>query len=370
MSNRKNNPDEFVPPFCPRDKCLQRKTVDENWRYKKSGTYRAKKKPKRIQRFTCKTCKGTFSEQTFAQDYWQKLPDIDAKLIDLTVGCMSNRQAANALKVSPTTVNRHLSRLARHCMLYHAEQMQSAEPVTDVVIDGLVTFEWSQYFPVHVHTAVEKGTDFFPYFTESPVRRSGCMTEEQEDRREELEEKLGVPDPRAVDKDVRELRETVLGSQKQAVVHSDKLEAYRQVIKKLPVEILHLVTSSRDHRGNNNDLWEINLLDANIRHYSANHKRETIAWSKRRQMLAERMVIFLVWRNYMRGRRVKMGQRSATPAMARGMLDHRVKEDELLERRLFRQQVALPKRWAQYYDGLIETAALEVNRRHELSYAY
>jgi len=190
MENNENSLEEFVPPFCPRDNCLHNKVSDIPWPYKKAAFFYTKKKPKGTQRYTCLACGKSFSVQTFAQDYWQRMPDLDGKIINLITGCMSKRQIARALHVSPTTINRHVSRLGRHCMLYHATQMAAASPVTDVVIDGFVTFELSQYFPFHHHKAVEKGTDFFVYFTDSPVRRSGSMTPDQIIRQQELDETI------------------------------------------------------------------------------------------------------------------------------------------------------------------------------------
>ncbi len=52
---------------------------------------------------------------------------------------------------------------------------------------------------------------------------------------------------------------------------------------------------------------------------------------------------------------------------------HRVSEEEveeILNGRIFRTQMELPPRWAEYYDRKVQTRALEMNRRHELSYAY
>jgi hypothetical protein len=43
---------------------------------------------------------------------------------------------------------------------------------------------------------------------------------------------------------------------------------------------------------------------------------------------------------------------------------------DILERRIFRARMELPDRWAAYYDRAVQTPALGVNRRHELSYAY
>ncbi|HPF71759.1 MAG TPA: hypothetical protein PLQ13_13875, partial [Candidatus Krumholzibacteria bacterium] len=117
-------------------------------------------------------------------------------------------------------------------------------------------------------------------------------------------------------------------------------------------------------------LWEVNLLDLVIRHSSANHKRETIAWSKRRQASAERLAILLVWRNYMKGRREKV-RGSPTPAMEIGILEERVSVGELLAERRFPAHLAMPRRWEGYYRRRIDTAALgHGQRRHHLKYAF
>ncbi|MBK6897816.1 MAG: hypothetical protein IPH09_00600 [bacterium] len=43
---------------------------------------------------------------------------------------------------------------------------------------------------------------------------------------------------------------------------------------------------------------------------------------------------------------------------------------DILKERLFRTRIELPEVWSRYYEGGVETAALAVNRRHELKYAY
>jgi len=166
-----------------------------------------------------------------------------------------------------------------------------------------------------------------------------------------------------------ELIEVALGSTTVATVFSDDHPAYRRSIRRLKQVIKQEVTPGSDHRDKNNSLWEVNLLDQLIRHSSSNHKRETIAWSKRRQASAERLAIFLVWRNYMKGRSEK-DRGSPTPAMVKGLTDRPLEVEDILSERIFRTNMELPPRWAEYYDRQVETRALEVNRRHELSYAY
>jgi hypothetical protein len=238
-----------------------------------------------------------------------------------------------------------------------------------VVVDGFESFEFSQYHPIHHHLAVEKGTDFFIYFTDSELRRKGRMTTYQKQRRRKIEEKLGRPDPKAIEKDMKELLEVVLPKQSAATVYSDDHPAYRRSLRSIDVDINHRITPGSAHRDKNNSLWEVNLLDLLIRHGNANHKRETIAWSKRRQASAERLAILLVWRNYMKGRREKV-RGSPTPAMERGVMERPLGIEELLSKRLFRTRCDLPPRWSEYYDGKVPTRAVSGNRAHDLKMAY
>jgi hypothetical protein len=69
------------------------------------------------------------------------------KLSHKTAGGMANRQIARDLKVAPETINRHIARLGRHCFLFHQVQMNRAELIQIVVVDGYESFELSQYHP-------------------------------------------------------------------------------------------------------------------------------------------------------------------------------------------------------------------------------
>ena len=365
ISHRKS----WTPPFCPNPKCKHHNNSGDRWPFKKIGFFKRFAPPHRIQRFTCKTCKRSFSSQTFSTSYWQKLPDLDARIIMKTAGGMANRQIARDLKVSPETVNRHIARLGRHCLLFHNQMMKSSPPVHQIVIDGFESFELSQYYPIHHNVAVEKGTDFLIYFTDSELRRKGRMTAYQKKRRKELEARYGRPDPKAIEKDMGQVLGIALEERPSATVFSDDHPAYKRSIKTLETRIDHQITPGSAHRDQNNALWEVNLLDLLIRHSGANHKRETIAWSKRRQSSSERLAILMVWRNYMKGRREKV-RGSPTPAMERGMMKEPLGIVDLLTSRLFRTRCELPPRWSEYYDRKVKTRALANNRVHELKMAY
>ena len=81
------------------------------------------------------------------------------------VGCMANRQIARDLKMNPVTIDRIIARMARHCYLFHTQNLQKALPWGKIAIDGFVTFENSQYYRFHHYNAVEMDADFFISFT-------------------------------------------------------------------------------------------------------------------------------------------------------------------------------------------------------------
>jgi hypothetical protein len=282
---------------------------------------------------------------------------------------MANRQIARDIGVSPKTVDDQLSRLGRHCMLFHYHRVRRVPIPTTVVVDGFETFEFSQYYPFHFNLCVDKDTDFFLGFTDSELRRKGRMTRQQKIRRHELERRFGRPDPGSIRTQIVALLRNVAEPAHEITVHSDDHPAYPAAIKRLRVKINHHVTPSKDYRGVHNPLFPVNLLDLLIRHSQAGHKRQTIAFAKRRAASAERLAIFLVWRNYIKGRREKK-RGSPTPAMCRGITDRPLTPDELLSRRLFFDHIRLPERWRQYYRRLIRTRALPRQRTHQLKYAF
>jgi hypothetical protein len=111
----------------------------------------------------------------------------------------------------------------------------------------------------------------------------------------------------------------------------------------------------------------VNLLDLLIRHSSANHKRETIAFSKRRQSAAERLFVLVVWRNYLKS--FSERRRDSTPGQRLGIVARRLSIEDVLRTRLFPHRVGMPERWADYYWRRIPTRRIPNGRRHTLRYA-
>ena len=194
------------------------------------------------------------------------------------------------------------------------------------------------------------------------------MTAAQKVKRARLEAEHGRPDPKAVVVGMREVvQEAVVGAAK-ATIRSDEHQAYPRALKGLPCPYTHRQISSQVRRDRRNELFEINALDMFIRHSTANHRRETIAFAKRRQGALERLAVFVVWKNWVKRRWEKRCWQ--TPAMQMGLAAKVLRFEEILSRRLFPGHVTLPGSWESYYWRRVETPVLGVNRRHVLKYAY
>ena len=152
-------------------------------------------------------------------------------------------------------------------------------------------------------------------------------------------------------------------------VRSDEHPAYPRAFRRLHrLKITHCRTPSKQARNPQNPLFPVNLLDLLIRHSGANHKRETIAFSKRRQSAAERLAVLQVWRNFIKSTSER--KRDATPAERLGITGRALRVPEVLARRLFASRVGLPEKLQAYYRREVETRQLPRNTRHELSYAF
>ena len=362
-------PKPFVPPHCPNPACAFHAAVTPSWRWVRAGFFHRDAPPHRIQRFQCRHCRRHFSEQTFHASYWLKQPGLLLPVAHRLLGCSGFRQIAREFGVSPQTVLELSARIGRHCQLVHEELRPKGELSEPLALDSFRTFEHSQYHPTEFHLAVGQHSHYIYGFTDSELRRSGSMRPGQRRKRARLEARWGRPDPRSTEREVAALLAIVTAGSGQLVLHSDEHQDYPRALRRLRhlrcVE--HHTVSSRAVRDVRNPLFAINLLDLLVRHSGANHKRETIAFSKRRQSAAARLWLLIAWRNYVKS--FSERKRDATPAMRAGVCSRRWSLKALLNERRFASRVALPERWARYYWGLTPTRRIPRARAHTLRYA-
>jgi len=334
----------------------------------RTGFFTRQCPPRCVQRYRCLHCGRHFSDQTFQLSYWLKRPGLLQPLFHRLLGCSAFRQIAREFELSPTTVPTHSARLGRHCLLFHERNRPRGVVAEPLALDSFISFEYSQYWPTAFHLAAGSRSHFFYGFTDSELRRSGRMTRAQRLRRARLEARFGRPDPRAVEREVAALLTLVAPHPQRLELHTDEHQDYPRAVRRLPnLSITQHTISSRAARTTRNPLFPINLLDLLIRHSGANHKRETIAFSKWRQSAADRLAVLLVWRNYVKP--FSERKRDATPAMRLGLLERPLKVAEVLSRRLFPSRADLPERWGRNYWRRTPTRQIANPADHRLRYA-
>src|SRR5262249_37598359 len=140
----------------------------------------------------------------------------------------------------------------------------------------------------------------------------------QRRRRAWLEARFGRPDPKALELDIAELVRISAPGSCPLTIRSDEHPAYPRAFRRLKPRIIrHECTPSVEARTPHNPLFRVNLLDLLLRHNSANHKRETIAFSKRHQSALERAALLVLWRNLVKPFSENNG--GGTPAMRIGL---------------------------------------------------
>ncbi len=354
-------PRPFKPPFCPNPECRHH-LPSPDWHFIRIGHRIRLSDQRRIPRFRCATCRRVFSSATFRATYWLRYRHLLVPIARLSVSGAGLRQIARTLHIAHATVARHIARAGRHCLLYHSQFIEGLDLHEPIVADGFESFEFSQYFPCHYNLAVGSESWLIYHFNDSPLRRKGRMTAAQRLKRAQIEERLGRPDPKAIEKAMLELVTEVVRHLPSGAVlelRTDEHPAYPRALGHLADDrprILHQQTNSQKPRTAENPLFAVNLADLLLRHCHANHRRETIAFSKRRQAGLERMAVFVVWRNVIK--RHRENGAPETPAMLLGLAERMLHWRDVFGRRRFPGHVRLPMAWQGYYWRQVRTLAL------------
>ena len=358
----------FVPPFCPRAHCRFHLSA-VGWRWVRFGCYQRQCEPRVIQRFRCGHCGSTFSTQTFSTTYYLKRPELQAPVFHRLLACSGFRQIAREARCAPTTVMGQAARLGRHALLALQERRPRAPLNEPLVIDGFESYAYSQYHPLHLNLAVGAESHFVYAFTHATLRRKGRMRPAQRRRRQALELQDGRPKPGALAASVAELLRLAVPEPDSVVVRSDEHPAYPRAFRQLKGwSLRHECTPAVAARTPANPLFPVNLMDLLLRHNSANHKRETIAFSKRHQSVVERAALLIVWRNFTKPFSENHG--GGTPAMRVGLEPGPLSLAALLEKRLFPARIPLPPPWGDYYRRRVPTSRISNPRQHRLKLAF
>lgn len=106
--------DPFVPPRCPNRRCVAHWKPHPGF-YTRMGTYSARCRSDPVPRFRCRSCRRSFSRQTFRIDYRNRRPEANAPLFLLVTRGVGLRQAGRNLWLDVHAVQKKFRKLARRC---------------------------------------------------------------------------------------------------------------------------------------------------------------------------------------------------------------------------------------------------------------
>lgn len=336
--------------FCPNPTCEHhQKALTTNW-YAALGTYYTKCFG-RVQRYRCKSCRRIFSSQTFSLDYYAKRSINYEDLEALLSSSMSQRALSRHFNLSCASVQNRIDRLARQALALHARLRKTLPPTEAVCIDGLVSFDTSQYFPNNITMAVTKDSQFIHSMTHATLRRCGRMTDAQKDRRAELDRTFSF-EKRALERSFQELLNALAETWKprsgrRYVLITDEKKEYARALARhfMKAFITHTTINSKAPRTRTNPLFSSNYSEREVRKDQANHRRETVCFSRNVGNMMNRMIVYMVWHNYKKPYRIaKKGENRLTHGEVAGISKEAIAYERavLFRDRAFLSRAAIP----------------------------
>lgn len=302
-------------PHCPNPQCTQFHSPSKQKWYIHYG-YHSTCTFGRVPRFRCKTCRTTFSTQTFSIDYYAKKIVDYMDLVNQLVTASGLIDMSRKLKIRVETIENRFERLARSTLAIHSDLMNLLTMKEDMAADGLESFSYSQFHPNHINIFVGSDSEFIYTQGFANLRRKGRMTKEQKEKRTRMEQEAKA-DPKAVEKSFRSLTEDMVqklsekgvkGKQLFTDEHRAYLRAFSKVAHFSKVFQQQQI-SSKKPRTRGNHLFPVNYVDRQIRKDLSDHARETVQFARCPSALMARMSVYRFYHNCCIPRRVREARR-------------------------------------------------------------
>jgi transposase-like protein len=368
----------FQPPHCPWEACpSHRRGAEFAWH--RHGRFTRRGDGRRVPRFRCRVCRRTFSVQTFSCSYYLKRAELSEPVAAGLVAGSANRQLGRSLGCAPSTVTRRSARLGRHALLLLERCHESLGGLREpVVYDDFEGFAHSQEEAAAVGTAVGQDSWFVYGIEIAPHPRVGRRSPAQQARLREAPVRPGARTARVASFTHTVDRLRRLAGARLLRLVTDGHDAYRRGLSRHPHRhrVEHAAfpnpkrgpkgsPRSREARVRDRQMFPVDLLHSLIRHSAAHHRRETIAFARRHNALAERAFLLAAWRNFVKSVTERRSG-APTPAMRLGLTDRAWSWGRVLAQRLFPWRLRLSDSWRAIYRRQILTPSIGVNAPHAL----
>lgn len=296
----------FFPPCCPNPDCSQH-TRPEGRFYRHHGSYQPLCRPHPVPRFRCKTCRRTFSRQTFRMDQGDHRPALNAALYDLLNSGVGFRQSARVLGLSRSSTEAKFCKLAAHTRHLNLRVRGPLAKGASFQFDEFETYEGRRNTrPLTVPTLIERDSRFVLWSESAPIRPRGTMTEARKKAIQQDEKRHG---PRK-DGSRRAIQRTLSQGAEVArdlpvvLLETDEKKTYPGHAQRAfgEARLDHRTTSSKQARTAGNPLFPINHTEARLRDLMGRLRRESWLVSKKRERLDLHLQLQMTWFNYHRPR--------------------------------------------------------------------
>jgi len=361
-------------PFCPNPRCKLHLHAPETPWFTRAGHHDTKAFGP-VPRFRCSACGKTFSTQTFALDYYAKKVVDYSDLLDRHAGSMSLRGIGRAINVGRATVQNRIDRLARQALALHAQLRPLAAEHEDVCVDGLVSFDVSQFFPNEITLSLTTGSRFVLDLSHTTRRRSGSMTPSQKARAAQLYPRVEF-ERGAVERTFQDILAS-LADERPPTLHrplvliTDEKKEYQWALHKSALwkdqdeehRVAHVQVSSKLPRTFSNPLFPSNYLDREIRKDQANHHRESTCFSRNVANGMMRLALYLVHHNYRKKYLIKAAiddrrVHGEVAGIDRGLIDASL--EVMFRARFFLSRTRLPATLERIWKKAFKTPLVDV----------
>ena len=161
---------DFTPPRCPIRTCHQHAQPEGRF-FVKRGSYHARCREGRIQRYACLSCDKTFSRQTFRHDRGDRRPDSNERLFELLNSGVGLRQCGRLLKLDIHSVVSKKRKIARTCLQLHTTLSRCLPAGRTYLLDEEETYEGASIRPLTMPVVIEGHTWFVVATAVGPIRR-------------------------------------------------------------------------------------------------------------------------------------------------------------------------------------------------------
>ena len=305
----------FEPPRCPYAACPRHADPGPDF-YVRHGSYTARVHTFPVPRFRCRTCRRTFSRQTFRLSYRDRKPHLNAVVVKALVRGNWFREVAREVSMTRNNLEAKARKFFRHATHLNRNLIHRGA-IGPPLVDprqprGLQFDEYESYEtrrntrPVTIATAIDANSRFTIAMIVAPIRPHGRMTKQRKAAIAADEARFGPRKHlsrlacRIALRRADEFRQRPWAVE---LVTDEKWsypEIARDAFHRRP--LTHIRISSLAPRGVGTPLFPINHIENKARMHVGRIQRDMMYVSKERKYLARHLELHIANRNWRRPR--------------------------------------------------------------------